>query len=179
MFFIIFDLPQFEFGNVSENMVMEKLKKINAGSSLGCVNIDARIFKDCAEELTPTITDLFNLRLGSNTIPDEWKVAHVTPIYKVKGTKSSLDNYRPISILSPISKVFEALVGHKMRVYLENNNIFHQDQNGFRDGRSCHLALNTIVDYAKRNLDNKHHVMSIFLDLSKAFDTIDHQLLLI
>ena len=66
-----------------------------------------------------------------------------------------------------------------MRVYLENNKILHQDQNGFRDGRSCHLALNTFVDYTKRNLDSKNHIISIFLDLSKAFDTIDHQLLLI
>ena len=117
--------------------------------------------------------------LANNKIPEEWKIAQVTPIYKGKGTKSSLDNFRPISILSPVSKVFEALLGQQMRVYLENNKILHQDQNGFRDGRSCHLALNTVVDYTKRNLDIKNHVISIFLDLSKAFDTIDHQLLLI
>ena len=137
------------------------------------------VFKDCADELSPVITDLFNLCLANNKIPDEWKIALVTPIYKGKGSKSSLDNFRPISILSPISKVFEALLGQKMRVFLEKNGFLHQDQNGFRDGRSCHLALNTFVDYTKRNLHSKNHVISIFLDLSKAFDTIDHQLLLI
>ena len=57
--------------------------------------------------------------------------------------------------------------------------MLHVDQNGYREGRSCNLALNTLVDYAKRNLDNKQHVIAIFLDLSKAFDTIDHNLLLI
>jgi len=58
-------------------------------------------------------------------------------------------------------------------------NKFHEDQNGFREGRSCHLALHTLVDYVKRNLDKKQHVIAIFLDLSKAFDTIDHELLLL
>ena len=111
-------------------------------------------------------------------MPDEWKISHITPIFKGKGNKSSLENYRPISIISPISKVFESILGAKMRAYFESNNILHQDQNGFREGRSCHLALNTIVDFAKRNLDKKNHVVAVFLDLSKAFDTIDHDLLL-
>ena len=57
--------------------------------------------------------------------------------------------------------------------------MLHEDQNGFREGRSCHLALNTIIDFSKRHLDNKKHVITIFLDFSKAFDTIDHQLLFI
>jgi retron-type reverse transcriptase len=65
-----------------------------------------------------------------------------------------------------------------MRFYFESNNILHQDKNGFREGRSCHLALNTIVDFAKKNLDKMHHVVAVFLYLSKAFDTIDHSLLL-
>ncbi len=111
-------------------------------------------------------------------MPDEWKISHITPIFKGKGNKSSLENYRPISIISPISKVFESILGAKMRAYFESNNILHQDQNGFREGRSCHLALNNIVDFAKRNLDKKNHVVAVFLDLSKAFDTIDHDLLL-
>ena len=75
--------------------------------------------------------------------------------------------------------VFEAFLGVKIRAYLENNNLLHEDQNGFRGGRSCHLALNTFVDFTKRNLDKQQHVIAIFLDLSKAFGTIDHQLLLI
>jgi len=82
----------------------------------------------------------------TNVIPDEWKVAHITPIYKGKGDKGCLDNYCPISIISPMSKVFEAILGLKMRLFLENNNLLHSSQNGFREGRSCHLALNTFFN---------------------------------
>jgi retron-type reverse transcriptase len=70
------------------------------------------------------------------------------------------------------------VIGAKMRFYIESKNILHQDQNGFREERSCHLALNTIIDFGKKNLDKKNHVIAVFLDLSKVFDTIYHGLLL-
>ena len=135
--------------------------------------------KECAPELLLVFNDLFNLCLECGQIPNEWKIAQITPVYKGKGNKSLLDNYRPISIISPVSKVFESVMGKKIRDYFEQNNILHQDQNGFREGRSCHLALNRIIDYCKKNLDQKKHVIEVFLDLSKAFDTIDHELLLL
>ena len=135
--------------------------------------------KECAPELLLVFNDLFNLCLECGQIPNEWKIAQITPVYKGKGNKSLLDNYRPISIISPVSKVFESVMGKKIRDYFEQNNILHQDQNGFREGRSCHLALNRIIDYCKKNLDQKKHVIAVFLDLSKAFDTIDHELLLL
>ena len=124
------------------------------------------------------IADLFNECFKSNTFPDEWKISYITPIYKGKGSQSSLENYRPISIISPIAKVFESILGEKIRHFLESSNILHPDQSGFRQGRSCHLALNTIIDYCKLNLDQKKYVIAVFLDLSKAFDTVDHVLLL-
>jgi hypothetical protein len=176
---LVSNKEQFNFGKIHEPLIIEHLSKINPKSAPGCVNIEAIVFKECAIRLAPDLTKLFNLCIENNTIPDDWKTAYITPIYKGKGNKSALDNYRPISIISPISKVFEAILGTKMRAYLENNNLLHEDQNGFREGRSCHLALNTIIDFSKRHLDNKKHVIAIFLDFSKAFDTIDHQLLLI
>ena len=145
----------FEFGLTNETIVLEQLKKMNPKSAPGSVNIESKIFKECAPQLAPALSELLYLCIENKTIPDEWKIAHITPIYKVKGQKSSLDNYRPISIITPISKIFEAILGVKMRAYLENNNLLHEDQNGFREGRSCHLALNTIVDFTKRNLDKK------------------------
>ena len=172
------DSVKFEFGATTTVEVNSRLKKLNSKSAPGSIGIEANVFKECSDELTPIICELFNLCLKQNSIPHEWKISHVTPIYKGKGNKSSLENYRPITIISPLSKVFESVIGAKMRFYFESKNILHQDQNGFREGRSCHLALNTIIDFGKKNLDKKNHVIAVFLDLSKAFDTIDHDLLL-
>ena len=169
----------FEFTPVSEDAVFKKLEKLNPRSAPGSVGIESRIFKDCADEIKIVITDLFNVCIKTNDFPNEWKTSFITPIYKGKGSKSSLENYRPISIISPIAKVFESILGSKIRHYLESNNILHSAQNGFREGRSCNLALQTLVDYCKLNLDQKKHVIAIFLDLSKAFDTVDHELLIL
>ena len=88
----------------------------------------------------------------------------------------SIENYRPISIISPIAKAFESILGANIRAHMKTNDLLHQDQHGFRERRSCYLAL-TIVDYCKMNLDKKN-VIAIFLDLSKAFDTVKHELLI-
>ena len=169
----------FEISSVSVDTVFDKLGKLNPRSAPGSVGIESRIFKDCASELKSVFTDLFNVCIANTDFPDEWKVSYITPIYKGKGSKSSLENYRPISIISPVAKVFESILGSKIRFYLESNKILHQDQNGFREGRSCNLALHTLLDYCKLNLDQKKQVIAIFLDLSKAFDTVDHDLLLL
>ena len=147
-------------------------------SSPGAVGIDSIIFKECANELQKSITFIFNLCLSTNTIPKEWKIAYITPIHKGKGSKSDLDNYRPISVLSPIAKIFESLVSSKIRDYLESNALLSDSQFGFRKNLSCEIALNTMIDHWRESLDNDNLVMSIFIDLSKAFDTVDHELLL-
>ena len=125
------------------------------------------------------MTDLFNLCLSSGSIPDDWKVAFLTPIYKGKGSKSSLDKYRPISILSPISKVFENLLSIQLRQFFESNGIFSSSQFGFRKFLSCEIALYSMLDRWVVALDDRKYVIAIFFDLSKAFDTIDHELLLL
>jgi hypothetical protein len=125
------------------------------------------------------LTDLFNLCLSTGSIPDHWKVAFLTPFYKGKGSKSSLDNYRPISILSPISKVFENLLSIQLRQFFESNGIFSSSQFGFRKFLSCKIALNSMLDRRGVALDDRKYIIAIFLDFSKAFDTIDHELLLL
>ena len=146
---------KFDFGTISEVTILHHLDTMNSKSAPGSVEIEAKLFKECSNELLAVITNLFNYCLDSNAIPDEWKISHITPVFKGKGKKSSLDNYRPISIISPIAKVFESILGAKMRKYFENNNIFHQYQFGFREGRSCHLALNAMIDYCNCYLDKK------------------------
>jgi len=125
--------------------------------------IETRVFKDCASELKDCFTDLFNLCLSTGSTPDDWKVAFLTPIYKGKGSKASLDNYRPISILSPISKVFENLLSIQLRQFFESNGIFSSSQFGFRKFLSCEITLNSMLDRWGVALDDGKYV--IFLDL--------------
>ena len=103
--------------------VEKAFKSLSANSSKGAVGIDTIIFKECATELAPVFTNLFNSCLEKSSIPDEWKIAHLTPCYKGKGSKSDVNNYRPISVLSPISKVFESLIAVRITNYFENNNL--------------------------------------------------------
>ena len=103
-------------------------------------------------------------------MPIEWKLAHLTPNYKGKGSKSDISNYRPLSVLSPIAKVYESLMAKRINNYFESNKLFNNSQFGFRKGLSCELALNTYVEKLRDNIDNKKHSVSMILDLSKAFD---------
>ena len=100
----------FELASITPDEVLKALSTMK-NSAPGAVGIDSRVFRDCSEELKEPITSIFNLCIASNCMPDEWKIAYITPIYKSKGAKSELDNYRPISVLSPVSKIFERLIG--------------------------------------------------------------------
>ena len=123
------------------------------------------------------LTTLFNLIITTSIYPNEWKCAHITPIYKGKGSKTSLDNYRPISILSPVSKLFESLISVQIYHYFESNNILHPSQFGFRQKLSCELDLNSMIEDWRECLDADLDVIAVFLDLSKTFDTVNHELL--
>ena len=110
----------FDFGSTTRSIVESYLSKINVKTAPGSINIEARVFNECASELSMVFTDLFNLCLECSQIPYEWKIAQITPVYKGKGNKSHLDNYRPISIISPISKVFESVMGKKKLEIISN-----------------------------------------------------------
>ena len=170
--------PIFKFLPFEVDEVERVLLSLDTSSASGSCDIDTCVLVACIDQLKIPLTDLFNLCLISGVIPDEWKIAHVTPVYKGSGTKSDLDNYRPISIISPIAKVFEKLLAERIQNHFESNGLLTENQYSFRKGLSCELALNTLIDSWKEQLDQKNFVISIFLDLSKAFDTIDHNILL-
>jgi hypothetical protein len=176
--------PGFNFVKFSAVEVHKALLSLRSSSAAGFVGIETRVFIDCASELKDCLTDLFNLCLSTGIfysvfLPDDWKVAFLTPIYKGKGSKFSLDNYRPISILSPISKVFENLLSFQLRHFFKSNGIFSSSQFGLRKFLSCEIALNSMLDRWGVALDDRKYFIAMFLDLSKAFDTIDHELLLL
>ena len=108
-------------------------------------------------------------------IPEDWKLANVVPVFK-KGKKELVENYRPISLLAIISKIFERCVLHGMKDHIYH--LINRAQHGFMAGKSCVSQLTAVLDYIGSQLDNGKQTDVIYLDMSKAFDKVDHGLLL-
>jgi len=108
----------------------------------------------------------------------EWKFAIVTPIYKGKGSRSDVNNYRGISVLSPISKLFEKCIASQIFDYFESNNLFFIGQHGFRKNFSCETALHELISLINNSLDKRLINLLLFIDFKKAFDCVDAGLLL-
>lgn len=172
-------IEPFNFSDFSQESVSKELASIKQGSAPGSVGIEAKVFKYCSDELSSILMRLFNLCLRSGRIPAEWKIAFIKPIPKPKADKRQVSNYRPISTLPPVAKVFESLISHQIEVFFERNELLSENQYGFRRNRSCELALNSMLDGWRKSLNEKKKPIAVFLDLSKVFDTICHKLLLI
>ena len=123
------------------------------------------------------LSDLFNTCILDSEYPDDLKIAQIILIHK-SGSKDSSSNYRPISILPAINKVFEKRLYSRLYSYVETNELLSPSQYGFREETSTELAINEIYNYYLHNLDEGSVTCSIFLDLSKAFDTLNHKKLL-
>jgi hypothetical protein len=168
-------LPQFnttfEFKEIDVASVFKQLSTLKTNKSTGLAGISARLLKDAAAIIAPTLTDIFNQSLKSSIFPKIWKDGKVTSIFK-SGDRSTLSNYRPITVLPILSKILEHFVNTQIYSYLSENKILSQSQFGFRSKLSTSTV--TILE----NADNGLITASVFLDFSKAFDTVDHAILL-
>ena len=135
------------------------------------------MLKDCARVKSGPLAHLISLSLTSGTVPTDWKVAKATSIHK----SSSIDdynNFRPISVLPVLSKILERAVYTQFIQYIESNNILSKHQFGYRKKRSIKLATILLADKIRKEIDNGKLVGAVFIDLSKAFDTLSHSVLL-
>ena len=156
--------------------VLNEMLKLNPQKACGPDNITTKLIKTCADELKNPLTHLFNAAIASAQFPDPWKIAKVLSLYKKK-SKYFPENYRPISLLNCFGKILEKLVYKQMIKFIEKHKILYLYQYGFRKNYSTCLALIDIVDKIKNALDQNDYVMGIFLDITKAFDSINHGIL--
>lgn len=153
------------------------LKNLNGSHSCGWDGISNFMLKSAGSSIISPLVHLFNLCISTSRLPIEWKKAKVTPIFK-KGDSSQPSNYRPISLLSSTSKLFERFLCSKLTHYFESNSLFCRYQHGFRSNHSTISALICLTEHINIAIDKNKFVLATFLDLSKAFDMVHHKTLL-
>ena len=130
-----------------------------------------------ASVIAPILTRIFNDCIDQNIFPDDLKIACVIPVFK-KGDKQCCGNYRPISLISPFSKIFEKCLYNQLNSFFVRENVIHPNQFGFRKNTSTSMAVLQMYDQYSSNIEKGLYTCSVFLDIAKAFDSIDHSILI-
>lgn len=164
---------------VAVNEVLLAISRLSPSKSPGIDGITAKLVKEIGPIIAPVLAFVFNKSLSEGVFPDKLKKAKVVPIPK-KGNSLVLDNYRPISLLPIFSKLFEKLVKFRIINFLNLNKFFSESQFGFREGLGTEMALNKFLTRVYSSINNKNikKTSGLFLDIRKAFDTVDHGALL-
>ena len=146
-------------------------------NSCGWDEVSSNVLKRCNECILKPLVYLLNLSLSQGIVPTECKIARVTPLYK-GGDKTNMSNYRPISVLPVFSKILERIMHVRLVNYFEKYKILYDLQFGFRKGHSTQLALSYLINKLVSSYENNNYVLGLFLDFSKAFDMVNHDILL-
>ena len=161
----------------TDQEIVDTIGNLKNTTSVGCDNIPLHLIKFCKTEFAVILSQLINNSMTEGIFPDGLKVAKIIPVFKSTDPKS-LTNYRPISILTTFSKIFEKIVAVRLNGFITKNIILHENQFGFRSGLSTSMALLQLVNELTKSIDDKKITAGVFIDLAKAFDTIDHNILL-
>ena len=168
---------EFKLDPVTEAEVYKYLSNVKPTKSTGYDKIPPKLIKDAAGVISRSLTIIFNKSIISGIFPEDLKIAVLSPIFK-KGDRSSCGNYRPISVLSVIAKILEKIAFDQLCKYFDNNNIISNEQSGFRKNYSTETSLLAVTNRWYCNMDKGLLNGVLFLDLKKAFDCVDHQILL-
>ena len=160
-----------------QNEILELCKNININKSSAIDYISSRILKDAFTALADKLAACFNLSFVTGSFPDEWKTAKITPLHK-GGQKTKINNFRPISQLPLPGKLIEKIVHKRITTYVNTNNILNCNQNGFRANHSTQDTVSKFTDDIALNINNNKCTLATFIDFQKAFDTVNHTILI-
>ena len=168
---------RFQFRVITLADLLKAMQKFKVSKSFGVDGISSYFLKMGMPVLTPVLSNIFNRSISEGVFPNNWKVARVAPIYK-EGPADNRSNYRPISVLPVVSRLFEKTVFEQLYSYLDSNKLFYSNQSGFR-------ALHSVLTCLLKSSDDWYHDFDkgflssvVFIDLKKAFDTVDHAILI-
>ena len=170
-------MTTFHFNLLNTEDTHKIVKSLKTKTSVGHDGISVKLLKDIIPGLLQPLTLILNQSIMTGIFPDSLKIAKVIPLYK-KDNPEEVGNYRPVSLLCAISKIFEKVAYNQLYNYFKQNKLFYDCQYGFRDEHSTELTSLELIDRILLDLDKKKNPVTVYMDLSKAFDTLDHKILL-
>ena len=168
---------RFKFKSVTKHWALTALKVLKESKSPGPDKIPAKVLKDAAELICVSLAMIFNESLWRGVFPERWKAARVTPIFK-SVQQPDMNNFRSISVLSGVSRLFKKVDHYQLFKFLTANNLLSDNQFACRKLHSTITSLRNLTDTWYKNIDERMINISLFLDLSKAVDTINNEILL-
>lgn len=165
----------FKFERVSSESLKLCIKNMNKKKDINFVN--TKLILENYDLLGENLLEIINESLETGIYPDKWKETLVIPIEKIKNSKK-YNEFRPINMITCEAKIIEKIVNMQLNKYLEENNIITENQSGFRNNHSCETLLNLIIANWKVEIYNKKVIIAVFIDLKRAFETVDRKLLL-
>ena len=167
----------FRISPTNPNEIKNIINDLDASKSSGPCDFPTKLIKLLTEIISVPFSDICNTSFNQGVFPDRNKIAKVIPIHEKVSTKH-VNNYRPISLLSIFSKIMEKLMASRLNIFLDLNSIIIPNQFGFRAGFTTTHSLISITETIKKTIDEKKIGCGIFIDLKKAFDTVNHDILL-
>ena len=162
---------------ITPDEIIEAIEELRLNAASGPDGIPAILLKKCKTTLAETLSTFWNKCMEVGIIPASLKSSIIPPIHK-GGNKSEAANYRPVALTSHIIKIYEKVIRNRLANHLDNNNSFNKNQHGFRKGRSCLTQLLAHHDNILNLLEQGYNVDVVYLDFAKAFDKVDHNILL-